>query len=91
MGARHAAEMRNYYWIEERKTAGNPKIVPSAVKEHYPKKSDQISDEAEDDKGGNFGRVARTSIMDTYTNEIMAERLLGIVIGEWQKFLKKFK
>jgi hypothetical protein len=29
--------------------------------------------------------------MDTYTNEIMAERLLGIVIGEWQKFLKKFK
>ena len=91
MGARHAAEMRNYYWIEERKTAGNPKIVPSAVKEHYPKKSDQISDEAEDDKGGNFGRVARTSIMDTYTNEIMAERLLGIAIGEWQKFLKKFK
>jgi hypothetical protein len=89
MGARHAAEMRNWYWAQ-RPAPANPKIALSAVTDHYPTKSDQISDKPEDDAGGNFGRVARSKIMDTYIDEIMSERLLGIPLGEWQKFLKRF-
>ena len=88
MGARHAAEMRNWYWAQ--RPNANPKIILSAIKDHYPTKSDQISDKPEDDSGGNFGRVARSKIMDTYIAEIMTERLLGIPLGEWQKFLKRF-
>jgi hypothetical protein len=88
MGARHAAEMRNWYWAQ--RPNANPKITLSAIKDHYPTKSDQISDKPEDDSGGNFGRVARSKIMDTYIDEIMGERLLGIPLAEWQKFLKRF-
>lgn len=88
MGARHAAEMRNWYWAQ--RPNANPKITPSSIKASYPTKSDQISDRPEDDAGGNFGRVARSKIMDTYIDEIMTERLLGIPLGEWQKFLKRF-
>jgi hypothetical protein len=81
--------MRNWYWAQ-RPAPANPKIALSAVTDHYPTKSDQISDKPEDDAGGNFGRVARSKIMDTYIDEIMSERLLGIPLGEWQKFLKRF-
>lgn len=88
MGARPAAEMRNWYWAQ--RPNANPKITLSAITDHYPTKSDQISDKPEDDSGGNFGRVARSKIMDTYIAEIMGERLLGIPLGEWQKFLKRF-
>lgn len=43
-----------------------------------------------DDGGNNFGRVARTKIMSDYINELMDERLLGIPLADWQKFLKRF-
>jgi hypothetical protein len=88
MGARHAAEMRNWYWAQ--RSNANPKVTLSTIKDHYPTKSDQISDKPEEDSGGNFGRVARSKIMDTYIGEIMDERLVGIPLAEWQKFLKRF-
>ena len=88
-GARYAAEMRNWYW-KTRSAEANPNIALSSVTSHYPTKGDQISDRPEDDAGGNFGRVARTKIMSGYIDELMKERLLGIPLAEWQKFLKRF-
>jgi hypothetical protein len=37
MGARHAAEMRNWYWAQ-RPAPANPNIRLSEIKEHYPDK-----------------------------------------------------
>lgn len=89
MGARHAAEMRNWYWAQ-RPAPANPAITLSSVTDNYPTKSDHISDRPAEDGGGNFGRVARSNIMNSYIAEVMAERLLGIPLAEWQKFLKRF-
>ena len=88
VGARYAAEMRNWYW--KNRTDANTDIVLSSVTTHYPTKGEQISDKPADDGGGNFGRVARTKIMKSYIKELMKERLLGIPLAEWQGFLERF-
>lgn len=89
--ARTAAEYRNWHWQHGmRQGRGKRKIRLSSVETHYPRKGDEISDAAESGKGSNFGRFARTGLMDDYMKELRKETLSGIPISAWQKFLKIF-
>ena len=89
--ARYAAEFRNYWWTNVRRSAQDPGItMPESVPE-YPQKGDQILDRAAADGGGNFGRIARTGLMDEYIEKMKQTTLAGIPTSEWLTFLKQFK
>lgn len=92
--AKYAAAHRNYYWQEMRETKSTRKssrkiAIPAGVKP-YPKKADRIADEPADDTGGNFGRIARTGLMDEYIERTLRLSLCGIEAKEWIGFFKKF-
>ncbi len=91
--AKWAAEYRNYWWQEVRKTSEG---VSSDIKEPsnvkpYPKKSDKIEDKPFEDSGGNFGRIARTKIMDAYLQKSTELLICGITVKEWVSFFKKIR
>lgn len=89
--ARTAAEYRNWHWqYGMRRGSSERSIRLSDVDTYYPRKGDEIRDTAESDKGNNFGRFARTKLMDDYMAELRKETLSGIPISAWQKFLKIF-
>ena len=90
VGARYAALYRNWHWQHKRSTLSDTGIVTSTMTNHYPAKTDPISDVAKSDGGGNFGRFARTGLMDTYIDALYREELLGIPLGAWQRFLSLF-
>lgn len=90
LGAKYAAEYRNWYWEHAKGGAGDNSIAVSSVATHYPTKSDMISDRPASDSGGNFGRVARTRIMDDYRKELFADKLAGIPLEHWIRFLALF-
>ena len=90
IGARHAAEYRNWYWEHAKGGKGDNTIALSTVTNHYPAKSDMIADRPVSDSGGNFGRLARARVMDDYISELFEERLAGIPLVAWQKFLGLF-
>ena len=88
--ARYLAEYRNYHWefaMRHKKSAG---ITLSSVGHPYPTKTDEISDKAKEDAGRNFGRIARTGIMDDFTNRAGNRLLSGIEARHWRSFLKIF-
>lgn len=64
--ARYAAEYRNYHWQHLRRTHSATGIISPQVVTPYPRKADKIIDRPVSDAGGNFGRFARTGIMDEY-------------------------
>jgi hypothetical protein len=89
--ARYAAEYRNYYWQKSRiENNENPNIhrPPQESRYPYPDSKREASDEAEEDKGGNFGRVARSGIIDSYTVSIKSQDYLGVKIAHWIQFFK---
>lgn len=86
--ARFAAEYRNWHWQHGMSRPGEVEL--SDVEAYYPTKGDEISDAAVSDKGSNFGRFARTSLMDDYIRGLFQETLAGIPISAWQRFLKIF-
>ncbi len=90
--ARYAAEYRNYWWVDVRVAKGEEVGIhsPEGVMP-YPRKSDNITDRPFSDKGRNFGRLARTSIMDEYLHEMRETLLAGIPVDAWLSFLKRFK
>ncbi|HET8800264.1 MAG TPA: hypothetical protein VFN01_03680 [Marinobacter sp.] len=90
MGARHAAEYRNWYWRHKKKGTSNKNIELSSADQFYPNKSDKISDHPVSDSGGNYGRLARTGVMDEYIAELFEEKLSGIQLASWQQFLALF-
>ena len=57
---------------------------------YYPTKSDMISDRPTSDAGSNFGRFARSGAMDGYMKELFEDRLAGIQLWAWQRFLSLF-
>ena len=89
--SRYAAEYRNYHWQHLRRTKLRTNINAPTGVVPYPKKSDQISDKAVADSGGNFGRISRTGIMDDYLQEISQVELRGIQIQHWRAFFKLFQ
>ena len=54
----------------------------------YPLKSDHISDKAASDGGGNFGRLARYGLMDSYIGDMHETWVRGISVKDWLKFFK---
>jgi hypothetical protein len=89
--SRYAAEYRNYHWQNLRAATGNANIKQPAAIKPYPKKSDQIADQPLADNGGNFGRFARTGLMDDYLARAKAELLAGIRAEYWLSFFKIFQ
>ena len=89
--ARYAAEYRNYHWQTLRQTTQESSIdIPSGVSP-YPSKSQQILDRARSDGGGNFGRLARSGLMNPYMEKLENLQLCGIKIVYWRQFLKAFQ
>jgi len=89
--AKYAAEYRNYHWQYIRKTKQDTGIeIPEGVGP-YPSKSDQILDKPHYDGGGNFGRLARTGMMDSYMQKLNDVQLCGIKTDYWRQFLKAFQ
>ena len=89
--ARYAAEYRNYYWKKSRIEQEKICVIrhPAASNCHpYPSSKQEASDQAEDDKGGNFGRIARAGILDEYVSSIKEQDYLGIKIMHWIAFFK---
>lgn len=89
--AKYAAEYRNYHWQHIRETKQDTGIeIPQGVAP-YPSKSDQILDKPHFDGGGNFGRLARTGMMDSYMQKLNDVQLCGIKTVYWRQFLKAFQ
>lgn len=89
--ARYAAEYRNYHWRQLRKASSDQTIIHPIGINPYPKKSEQISDKPASDSGGNFGRFARTGIMDVYLSQAKSILLCGIPAQNWLEFFKIFQ
>lgn len=85
--AKYVAEYRNWNWNRAR--ANNPVILAAAANP-YPRKSDNISDKATSDDGGNFGRIARTNLLESLKIEANARLLAGIPAVRWRAFFKIF-
>jgi len=89
--SKYAAEFRNYHWSHLREAKGDTGIKSPTKVNHYPKKSDMIADVPMSDAGGNFGRFARTGIMDSYLAQAKQELLAGIRAEHWLGFFKAFQ
>lgn len=86
VGARIAAERRNDYW-KKRKTKGSVEIrTPSATITPYKAGRGSINEEAADDSGSNFGRIARSKILDEYVGEMQERLLCGVRLRHWRVF-----
>lgn len=90
ISARFAAEYRNWHWVYAMSGSGERSIVLSSVDRYYPSKSDPIGDMASNDKGGNFGRIARTGLLDEYRTILFGQELSGIPLDAWQRFFRTF-
>lgn len=95
--ARYSASYRNWHWIhsmssDELDQNEDRSIVLSAVTAQYPVSgTEEHNDEARNDKGGNFGRTARTGLMRPYIDQVFDEEALaGVPLRYWQRFLELF-
>jgi hypothetical protein len=89
--ARYAAAYRNHHWQHVRQTTLDRHIESPSSAQPYPSKADQILDRAVSDSGGNFGRLARTGMMDEYMGKLNEVSLCGIKTVFWRDFLKAFQ
>ena len=84
--AQHTAAYRNWWWEHERKSKSDPTIDLAKNLQPYQQRS-HTSDRPNSDKGGNFGRIARIGIMDTWVQDTLKEPLAGIPTHNWIDFL----
>ncbi len=89
--SRYAAEYRNYHWQYLRGAKSASAIILAQDLAHYPKKSDRIVDKPVSDAGNNFGRFARTGIMDQYLVLARSQLLRGIEAKYWLAFFRAFQ
>jgi hypothetical protein len=90
--AKFAAQLRNYHWQNYRSgRGGNSGITLATHRTPYPaQKTDQSSDRADGDGGGNFGRVARYGLLDAFVDSTRKHLAAGIPVAAWLKFFKVF-
>lgn len=87
--AKRASNYVDYYWKELRNTSLDTTIErPDGITPYPSSKSDEIHDDPVSDSGNNYGRVARTGMMDDYTERMLEKELAGIRAKDWVKFLK---
>jgi len=88
--ARYAAQLRNHYWQAMREARGaNGCIIPASHQTPYPAvKTGQCSDRAEENGGGNFGRVARYGLLDDFVKSTGKQHVSGILVRAWLTFFK---
>ncbi len=89
--ARYAAEYRNHWWVNVRRTKSDSTIESPSDVSPYPLSKDRIADKPVSDGGGNFGRIARTGLLDEYVDATMQTALCGIPTHDWVTFLKRFR
>ena len=89
--SKYAAAYRNYWWSEVRNTRSDASISSPDGVAPYPSKSDRVADRPASDRGSNFGRLARTGMMDAYIDETLNLRLSGIPVQDWVDFLRRFE
>lgn len=87
--ARYIAEYRNYWWKHVRETNDSTQITPPPGAAPYPAGRDESEDKPAYDGGGNFGRIARTGIMDDYVRQLKTTRLIGFSVARWTRFFKE--
>jgi hypothetical protein len=87
--AKYTAEQRNFYWQHQRGAKGDTGIKPATGVHPYPSKSDRISDQANQDGGKNFGRLARYGIMEQFVKDTMATEIRGVPARQWLQFFKR--
>ncbi len=86
--AKYVADLRTYYW-EHRSHTAQPVEHPDT--HPYPEAGSSYSDIVHDDRGGNFGRIARVNgLMDDWISDTMKTALAGIEARWWVRFLKLF-
>jgi hypothetical protein len=90
-GARYAAEYRNWYWQHGMSGKSDKTIKFANLNQFYPASKSEMNDQPVSDSGNNFGRLARYGILDEYMNQLRREKLSGIPIDAWQRFLGFFK
>ena len=90
VSAKYAAKYRNHYWKHLRGSNDNTDIVIPECATPYPKKSDKTADKPVADGGKNFGRVARSGIMDEYLALMAVQPVCGIKAIHWLEFFKIF-
>ena len=88
--ARYVAEYRNHHWEHLMAHRKSSRVIPAAAGQPYPSKTDEILDRAEDDAGRNFGRIARTGLMDAFCEAAGARLVAGIPARYWRRFFKMF-
>ena len=88
--AKDAARHRNQHWQGRNTSLDTTIHIPEGVSV-YPSKADRIADKPASDAGGNFGRLARTGLMDDYIKQLDEERLCGIKTVFWRDFLRTFQ
>jgi len=89
--AKYAAEHRNHYWRVTRGASGpEADVIPAAVASPYPSKAQKFNDEPRQDKGANFGRVARGGLMTEFIETLLLEPISGIPATHWHSFLRIF-
>lgn len=89
--AKYAADFRNYYWQHQRGPRVNGDIDSPKGVQPYPPPKTLASDKPKEDKGGNFGRVARVQgLMDAYIDTALTIPISGIEAGFWIEFFKVF-
>ena len=88
--ARAAAEFRNIYWRDTIRGRAADSLTLSAETSCYPLKSDRINDVPSGDTGKNFGRVARTGLLDAYKKATFSQTLSGIPLDGWVTFFKMY-
>lgn len=89
--AEYAALYRNWHWQYKRQSQQDSRIESPVGVGPYPSKSEAISDKPRADSGGNFGRLARTGLMDRYLEELGDVRICGIRALYWRQFLRVFQ
>ena len=89
--ARYAAAYRNFHWQHVRQTRLRSDIEAPEGVAPYPNESDRILDRPVADGGGNFGRLARTGMMDAYMKKLDDLQLCGIKTIYWREFLEMFQ
>lgn len=92
--AKAASEMSKRHWVYLRQ-CNTPKSLtqrglstPDGIKPYMENARDKTNYTPLEDGGNNFGRLARTGIMDNFVKETLMTDILGIPANNWRLFLK---